>query len=145
MKETPCTTEPAMCPSAQPEMEGSVVLGVVGGTVEEPRVAYLVKPLPVNGSLLALSGSMKPTEVFRIAARCAGTACQHFDGTDCRLATRIVQMLPDVVDILPACQLRPHCRWWLQEGKAACVRCPQVVTERYQPTELERQAADPGR
>ena len=33
-----------LCPSAQPEMEGSVVLGVVGGTSDEPRVGYLTEP-----------------------------------------------------------------------------------------------------
>ena len=33
-----------LCPSAQPAMEGSVVFGVVGGTSDEPRVAYLTDP-----------------------------------------------------------------------------------------------------
>ena len=41
---------------------------------------------------------------------------------------RIVQQLPTVVETLPACQIRSSCRWWLQEGKAACYRCPQMVT-----------------
>ena len=125
-------------------MEGSVVLGVVGGTVEEPRLGYLAEPLPVTKDILAFAGPVKPTEVFRFAAPCAGTACQHFDGTDCRLATKIVHMVLPVVEILPACQLRPHCRWWQQEGKAACFRCPQIVTENYQPSDQLRRAADPG-
>ena len=34
---------------------------------------------------------------------------------------------------LPACQLRPDCRWWKQEGKAACMRCPLVMTDCYTP------------
>jgi hypothetical protein len=133
---------PLLCPSAQPEMTDSVVFGVIGGTVEEPRLAYLTEPHPVTDELFALSGPVNPTEIFRFAAPCAAHACQHFDGSNCRLATRIVQLLPVVVERLPSCRLRPKCRWWQQEGKAACMRCPQVVTEDYRPSELTRQAAD---
>ena len=130
-----------LCPSAQPEMEGSVLFGVVGGSVEEPRVSYLDEPQPVTEKLLRLANPLKPIEIFRFAAPCAGAGCVHFDGTNCRLASRIVQLVPQVVDLLPACQVRPNCRWWQQEGKAACLRCPLVVTENYQPSEELRQAA----
>jgi hypothetical protein len=132
-----------LCPSAQPEMAGAVVLGVVGGTVDDPRLAYLDEPRPVTDEVLALAGPVEPTEVFRIAAPCAGGACRHFDGSSCRLAARTVQLLPIVVDVLPACRIRPECRWWLQEGKAACLRCPQVVTESHNPPDLVRTAAAP--
>ena len=97
----------------------------------------------MTDELLAVSGSVTPTEVFRFAAPCAGSGCRHFDGTDCRLAQRIVSMLPTVVDVLPACPLRSNCRWWQQEGKAACLRCPQVVTKTYHPSEQLRQVATP--
>jgi hypothetical protein len=118
-----------LCPSAQPEMAGSIVFGVVRGTAEKPRLAYLVEPQPVAKELLELAAPVKPTEVFRIAAPCAGFACRHFDGTNCQLARRIVNVLPTVVATLPPCRLRPNCRWWRQEGRAACMRCPQIVTE----------------
>jgi len=124
-------------------MQGSVVLGVVGGTAEEPRLAYLKEPQPVTEDLLALSAPVKPTEVFRFAAPCAGGGCLHFDGTSCRLATKTVQLLPAAVNRLPRCRLRPRCRWWRQEGRDACLRCPVVVTENYLPSEQQRQAADP--
>src|SRR5262245_13425004 len=130
-----------VCPSARPEMEGSVVFGVVGGTVERPRLAYLDEVRPVTEELLRLAGPVPPTIIFRIGAPCAGQACGHFDGTACRLATRVAQLLPPVVDGLPACQLRPDCRWWQQEGKAACLRCPQVVTDVREPSELLRLVA----
>jgi hypothetical protein len=38
-------------------------------------------------------------------------------------------MLPAVVDVLPICTIRASCRWYAQEGRDACLRCPQVVTE----------------
>ncbi len=89
------------CPSARPEMPGSVAFGVVLGTVEQPRVAFLDQTVPVTEELLALARPVSPTEVFRFAAPCAGKACQHFDGASCRLATRIVQHLPEEPAPLP--------------------------------------------
>jgi hypothetical protein len=57
-----------LCPSAQPEMEGSVIFGVVGGSVEQPRVGYLTEPRPFAGEPLTRSLPVHPTEVFRLAA-----------------------------------------------------------------------------
>jgi hypothetical protein len=132
-----------LCPSAQPDMAESVVFGVVGGTAVEPRLIHLVEPRPVTEELLAMADPVKPTEVFRFAAPCAGSRCAHYDGANCRLAQRTIALLPAVVETLPPCRIRAHCRWWLQEGRAACLRCPQVVTENYLPSEQMRQAADP--
>ena len=144
MKPIISTNASPLCPSTtHPEQGESVVFGVVGGTVESPRLAYLREPQPVTDDLLAVSGSVGPTEIFRFAAPCAASGCQHFDGTDCRLVQRIVGMLPTVVDVLPACQLRSNCRWWQQEGKAACLRCPQIVTKTYHPSDTQRQVATP--
>ena len=137
-------TPSLLCPSAQPEMAESIIFGVVGGTADEPQLAYLTEPRAVTDELLALSSPVQPTEVFRFAAPCAGNSCRHFDGSNCRLAARIVQLLPTVVEKLPPCRLRPTCRWWQQEGKEACKRCPQIVTETYHPSEQLYQAAHPG-
>src|SRR4051794_35165032 len=114
---------PPLCPSAQPEMEGSVVFGVADG----PRVSYLAAPIATSVEVLALAGPVPPTEVFRFAAPCAPGGCRHFDGAACRLAERIVQLLPPAVAGVPPCPIRPDCRWWQQEGKAACLRCPTIV------------------
>jgi hypothetical protein len=141
----PCP-KPLLCPSAQPEMDGAVVFGVRDGTAgpdRAPRVGYLSETLPASGDVLALAGPLGPTELFRIGAPCGGGKCQHFDGNDCRLAARIVTLLPIVVEQVPPCSIRADCRWWKQEGKAACLRCPQVITERYDAPESIRRAADP--
>lgn len=132
-----------LCPSAQSEMAESVIFGVVSGTTEEPQLAYLTEPQPATDELIALSHPVKPTEVFRFAAPCAKNSCQHFDGLNCRLAMRIVQLLPVVVEKLPPCRIRLTCRWWQQEGKEACKRCPQVVTETYYTSEPILQVANP--
>jgi hypothetical protein len=130
-----------LCPSAQPDMEDARILGVIGGPEEAPQLAYLNERLAVSEELLARAAPANPLQVFRIAAKCEEKACCHFDGTHCRLATRIVQILPAVTDGLPACLIRPTCRWYQQEGKAACLRCPQVITETYEPSEDYKRAA----
>jgi hypothetical protein len=132
-----------LCPSARPEMAGAVIFGVVGGTVQEPRVAHLAQPLLVTPQLLQLAEPASPLAVYRTAAPCAASACVHFAESRCRLASRIVAELPQAVDGLPACRIRPSCRWWLQEGRDACMRCPLVVTENVNPSEQLRHAIDP--
>jgi hypothetical protein len=142
-KKSRAAESPPFCPSAQPYMDGAVVLGVVGGTSEEPPVAYLNTPQPVTEEILALAEGIEATEVIRFAAPCAASACQHFDGAKCKLATRVVNLLPMAVDRLPPCHLRPKCRWWRQEGRAACMRCPIIVTQAVGPSELIVKTADP--
>lgn len=127
-----------LCPSAQPGMDNCRILGVVQLDFQPevqqqpvPRVVYLNELLPATEQVLALSAPLKATEVFRLAATCAEHKCPHFDGADCRLATRIVQILPAVVDALPPCTIRKDCRWFSQEGGAACQRCSEVTTVSY--------------
>jgi hypothetical protein len=131
-----------LCPSAQPHCREAQVFGVVGGTASAPDVAYLSTPQPVTDELMQLSGPVRPGEVFRIAAPCACSGCRHFapEASRCRLVEKVVQRMPIVVDKLPRCSIRLECRWWQQEGKAACVRCPQVVTESFKPIPAVRDA-----
>ena len=124
-------------------MAGSMAFGVIGGTAENPRVQWIEKPVPVTDELMALTAPVPPAQVLRITAPCQEQACCHFDGTDCRLATKLVQLLPAVADSLPPCQIRADCRWFVQEGRAACYRCPQIVTFSVNPTQELSLAATP--
>ena len=139
------TPRQTLCPSAQPDMVGSKVFGVVGGTAEAPEVAYLAEPQPVTDELLALARPVTPTEVFRIAAPCSGGGCKHFSAeqSKCNLVEKTVRWASGGVEKLPACSIRPDCKWWQQEGRAACMRCPQVVTDRFQAPAAIAKAADP--
>jgi hypothetical protein len=134
---------PVMCPSAQQGMKDLQLIGVVTFDGDEPRVAYLNEPVPVTEGLLASVEPAEPREVFRMAGQCEELRCTHFNGTDCKLATRIVQILPAVVDGLPPCLIRASCRWYTQEGKAACFRCPQVVTLPLEPSVEFARAVNP--
>jgi hypothetical protein len=131
-----------LCPSAQPA-EDALVIGVAGGTVAEPRVRPLEHPVPVSLELLALAGPVQPTEVFRFAAPCQEGGCAHFARSTCTLASKVVRMLPPVTTGLPPCDIRASCRWFAQEGREACLRCPQVLTHNAEFSPELRQAADP--
>jgi hypothetical protein len=120
-----------LCPSAQPGMDQCKVLGVVQRQGPRPMLEYLKEPVSASPDILAMAAPLKPTEVFRLSATCAEHKCPHFNGTDCQLATRVVRILPAVVDTLPPCIIRKECRWYFQEGGAACKRCPEITTVTY--------------
>jgi hypothetical protein len=137
--------EPAdlLCPSAQPDWKNAVAIGVVRGTAEAPRVTNLDAPVRVTDALLKLADPVAPTEVFRFAATCINDSCRHYGGGACRLAEKVVSMLAPVTGQLPYCTIRVDCRWFHQEGREACMRCPQVVTDNVYPSADMRRAADP--
>ena len=121
--------EPLLCPSAQPSEPGARVFGVQTTTPDrERRVGYLTETVPVTKDLLALSGEADSAEVLRVAAPCMNGNCMNFEHGACGLAGRVARMLDPVVGALPRCAIRPSCRWFREQGPAACVRCPQVVT-----------------
>jgi hypothetical protein len=122
-----------LCPSSWPELPHSVIMGIVGGKssgVHTPCVTYLQHPVPVSGNVLTpIQGAQRLTEAFRFAAPCMRQECRNWTGTSCHVAELLVQILPPVVETLPACTLRSDCQWFQQEGGSACKRCPQVVTD----------------
>ena len=132
-----------MCPSAQPETPGALVLGVIDHDASPPEVQYLDQPQPVTPELLALAEPVRPTEVLRFAATCQEGLCSHWSGHDCSLVTRLVQLVPAASLALPPCRIRTDCRWFHQRGREACRRCPLVVTQDEAPTDAMRQAATP--
>lgn len=119
------------CPSTQPSSDRSMILGVVGNNETGASISFLQHPVRVDkGTLLSfVGGTTKATEVFRFAAPCETSGCRNWSGCHCRVAERLVQILPIAADALPQCRLRPVCRWFAQEGGSVCLRCPHVVTD----------------
>jgi len=122
-------------------MDNCRVLGVVEQQGPTPRLVYLEQAPPATPEILARAAPLKPTELYRLSATCAEGKCPHFDGADCRLATRVVQILPAVVDALPPCAIRKDCRWFSQEGGAVCRRCPDITTVSYDLSETMREVS----
>lgn len=115
------------CPGAQPTDPDAVVFGV-RNAVDGVRVGYLERAVVAGPDILALAEPVHPLEVFRIGAPCAESKCAHFAEGACGLASSIVAEVPVAVNIAPACSLRSTCRWFSQEGTAACLRCPSIIT-----------------
>jgi hypothetical protein len=124
-------------------MDGAVAIAVVDHTGAAPDVVYLEQPVAVSAELLEMAQPLQPTELFRFAAPCQTGACAHWDGDRCQLAARIVQRIPAAALSLPRCHIRTRCRWYAQEGRAACGRCPRVVTQNEAPSATMRAAAMP--
>lgn len=123
---TPCSQY--ACPSAQPDMPEARAIGLISGGPEAPRVAYLKADAVIDAASLPHLDGLQAAEVFRLAARCEEGRCAQYGDGRCTLARRLVDGLDPVVSRLPSCTIRDTCRWFAEQGRAACVRCPQVVT-----------------
>jgi len=126
-------------------MDDAEVLGVIREVGGVEVVQHVATRIPVTPEILALSAPVSPAEVFRFAAPCAGNACSHFDGANCRLAAKIAQAVIETVPSMPPCRIRPTCRWFQQEGRPACLRCPLIFSETANPSSELAYAADPAR
>jgi hypothetical protein len=126
-------------------MAGAHVFAVLSANPDEPRIAYLKPGVRVPKSILTglrlSEPAVDPTEIFRFAASCEEHRCTHYDGTHCRLGERVARQLEPVVDTLPPCQIRATCRWFAEQGRAVCLRCPQIVTRLPSEDSLSRIAA----
>jgi hypothetical protein len=122
--------EGPFCPSAQPFQKNSIIFATIDNSSGAPEVSYLESPVEVTGATSVMMESIhRPTRLFRFAAPCERLGCANWSGNNCRVAERLVQILPAVTDSLPACVLRLECRWFEQEGVPACLRCPMVMTD----------------
>lgn len=109
-------------------MRDAHIFGVLSGSVDAPRVAYLKKEAVIPAARMPPTPGIDPVEAFRFGARCEEGRCAQYADGRCSLGQRLVDGLEPVVDALPSCTLRPSCRWFFEQGNEACVRCPQVVT-----------------
>lgn len=119
---------PARCPSARCQ-PGSVLLGVIGG---DGRVGYIPERLEVDQEFVQIARRGRtPEKRFRFSSRCVEAACSQWTGSRCGVVDRVLDLIPAAGDgaDLPACSIRPECRWWQQSGPAACAVCPEVVTD----------------
>lgn len=117
------------CPSTSASDPEARVFGVVVGSGERPEVAYLEQPVALSSLAAALPPDVNATEVYRLAGRCAQSACQHYSGSHCKLGEHLATTLEVVSRALPPCSIRHECRWFHEQRAQACLRCPQVVTE----------------
>jgi hypothetical protein len=120
-----------LCPSGRCE-PGSLLIGVIGSS---GTVGYLTPALPGDDQFVqAAHRGRSPERRFRFAQTCAESGCDHWAGGRCGVVDLVASMA-EAGEIeaesgrLPACAIRPHCRWFSQRGAAACRICPLVITD----------------
>lgn len=90
------------------------------------RVANLVTAIPATPAVLAAAGP-EPERKFRFSAPCAEGACRQWQDNQCSLIGRIrAAVEPEAQARLPVCAIRGTCRWFKQDGRAACAVCVYV-------------------
>lgn len=131
------------CPSADPRLPDAKVIGIVTG--EDAAAPVRILPVAAEPQPLIdlIPDALPVRSVLRFSGSCQESACAHFSAGRCELASRVVAQLPEVVDRIARCAIRPRCRWWRQEGVAACRRCPQVLTEPFAPSDTMVAVATP--
>jgi hypothetical protein len=120
--------ERVLCPSARCEV-GAVLLGIV---LPNGHVAFASRELRVDRDFVeAACEGRSPEKRFRFSSPCARAACKQWTGSRCS----VIDEVRAAVDhrtapaALPACSIRPRCRWFLQSGPEACAVCPLIVTD----------------
>jgi hypothetical protein len=56
------------CPSAQPDMAGACVFGILDGDVGALRTAYIDSRIPATSEVIELTGDVDLRKVYRFAA-----------------------------------------------------------------------------
>ncbi|WP_233512414.1 hypothetical protein [Micromonospora deserti] len=119
-----------MCPST-PAANATVFLGMI---TPAGRVAYVTPQLPAEVALAASAASDAPVESrYRLAGPCVTASCGFWTGEHCGLGERLVASYQETAGPtapeLPRCAIRRSCRWYAEQGAAACAACSHVVTD----------------
>ena len=119
-----------MCPST-PATSATVLLGVV---MTSGRLAYATPTIPAEAVMQATDDNERPLEAkYRFAGPCVESRCGYWSGNHCGLGARLAEsyagLTDDVAGHLPRCAIRAQCRWFAEQGAAACAACPLVVTD----------------
>ena len=120
--------EELLCPSA-PCGPDALVIGVIGPA---GRVGHLVPaPRAGPGFVRAQRALGRPEGRFRFADRCVTSGCRWWDGGRCGAGDAALELsgLAEDAERLPRCAIRPRCRWFAQNGRAACEVCSLIVTD----------------
>ena len=72
-----------------------------------------------DDQIITSTAPLPPTRILRIAATCQEESCRHFSEGRCAFAAKLVRMVPEATDALPACTIRARCRWFAEQGRTA--------------------------
>lgn len=116
------------CPST-PVGNATVFLGMI---TSARRVAYVTPAIPASVVLDDLDSVEGAESRYRFAGPCVTSSCGFWTGDHCGLGARMVESYQETMDEaveLPKCAIRRTCRWFAEQGAAACSPCSYVVTD----------------
>ncbi|GGM21537.1 hypothetical protein GCM10011608_02740 [Micromonospora sonchi] len=119
-----------MCPSTT-AANATVFLGMI---TPAGRVAYVTPPMPAEVALATADAASGPVESrYRLAGPCVTSRCGFWTGDHCGLGERLVASYAETTGEpktnLPHCAIRRSCRWYAEQGPAACTPCSHVTTD----------------
>ena len=122
-----------LCPSWKCEA-GASLIGIV---LADGTVAFSKDRIVIDAAFVEVARQGRsPEKRFRFSSTCKRAACVQWTDGKCGIADVIIREHADRTTgldepfELPECSIRPHCRWHLQSGDAACRACPEVITDR---------------
>jgi hypothetical protein len=117
------------CPSSLCE-EGALLLGV---RTPSGYLAYLQPSTRIDAEFAErLKAQGHPERTYRFSAPCTEAECSQWTGHSCGLGEQVAaqaSVLPAPSGGLPACAIRSSCRWYSEQGRAACAVCPLIVAD----------------
>ncbi len=94
------------------------------------RVAYARNRVVIDEDFVAVAKQGDAAEKrFRFSSLCVEKGCAQWDGSKCGVIEKLLDLAPDLGDVLPECSIREECRWFEQRGAEACRVCPYVITD----------------
>jgi hypothetical protein len=129
------------CPSSKCA-SGNLLIGIVRS---DGTVAAISPTLEVDDEFVcqARDASHRAPETrFRFAGPCVTTSCQQWTGSRCAIGDLVAGASQPNSEPLQPCSIRSTCRWWSQNGRAACRSCSLVVHTPPVPEEEEEEKRD---
>ena len=120
--------EKKSCPSSTAS-EGAVLLGVINNN---GTLGYITNKTEVTGELYdEILKKAAPEKHFRFSNQCIESGCRQWQSGKCSVIKKIMSDNEELEleQQLPACSIRPSCRWYYQEGAKACSFCPYIITD----------------
>jgi hypothetical protein len=118
------------CPSMLPGLARGVIAKVVRN---DERLRFLAEEIPVPAALPLAVDSETVLKRARFVGACRTDECGHWTGVTCRLGHAIASVEIQSSSKVAPCAIRSSCRWFKENGSAACAPCQHV---RYVPIEV---------
>lgn len=116
--------EELLCPSYQC-VSGAQLIGIAQAN---QQIEFIGNPIRIDRQFVKIAQEGRPPETrFRFAKKCGKSICANWAGGHCGLIAELRDNREGLGGELPNCGIRDRCRWYAEQGAAACDICPNIV------------------